>query len=314
MDDFIYNDITEKISFAFNNQIKCLEAVYNFEYGTEFEVGVCKFLRNFLPLKYGICRGFVVDKQGNKAGDDIIIYDQEKYPTLRLLGQHNTYELKEQIPVDAVYAYIEAKHSLTEETLKKAIVQVAEVKKMCYSRNLIYIQEISNNETIFNNKFSTENSWDPAILNPVYGMILSAHCKFKNTSESLTSKIVEIINFMRKEISGYGYYNVDSIGIDESTAAFCASNKNITTEKAEKIRHITKFYTGIVDESIYQISKYDNRAYGLVFCHLMNALSHIQLSDMPWSDILNTASIPDNAERERAIIAFKSQSDESKKS
>ena len=69
-------------------------------------MSVCKFLRRFLPLKYGICRGFVVDRHGNT---DIITYDQELYPTLRFLDSDNQFAQKEQIPVEVVYAYIEAK-------------------------------------------------------------------------------------------------------------------------------------------------------------------------------------------------------------
>lgn len=60
-------------------------------------------------MKYGICRGFVVDRHGNTAGDDIITYDQELYPTLRFFDSDNQFAQKEQIPVEVVYAYIEAK-------------------------------------------------------------------------------------------------------------------------------------------------------------------------------------------------------------
>ena len=55
-------------------------------------------LRIFLPSKYGVCRGFVVNRHGDKAGDDIIIYDQEKFPTLRLLPKDD-FSLKEEIPI-----------------------------------------------------------------------------------------------------------------------------------------------------------------------------------------------------------------------
>ena len=50
-----------------------------------------------------------MDRHGNTAGDDIITYDQELYPTLRFLDSDNQYAQKEQIPVEVVYAYIEAK-------------------------------------------------------------------------------------------------------------------------------------------------------------------------------------------------------------
>ena len=48
-----------------------------------------------------------MDRHGNTAGDDIITYDQELYPTLRFLDSDNQFAQKEQIPVEVVYAYIE---------------------------------------------------------------------------------------------------------------------------------------------------------------------------------------------------------------
>lgn len=39
----------------------------------------------------------------------ISFYDQELYPTLRFLDSDNQFAQKEQIPVEVVYAYIEAK-------------------------------------------------------------------------------------------------------------------------------------------------------------------------------------------------------------
>ena len=50
-----------------------------------------------------------MDRHGNKEGDVSITYDQELYPTLRFLDSDNQFAQKEQIPVEVVYAYIEAK-------------------------------------------------------------------------------------------------------------------------------------------------------------------------------------------------------------
>ena len=107
--EYIYNGIVENIAQEFERELGSIMAGFNFDYGGGFFICVCKFLRRFLPLKYGICRGFVVDRHGNTAGDDIITYDQELYPTLRFLDSDNQFAQKEQIPVEVVYAYIEAK-------------------------------------------------------------------------------------------------------------------------------------------------------------------------------------------------------------
>ena len=110
-------------------------------YGGEFEIAICQILREFLPNKYGICRGFVVSSDGEIAGDDIIIFDQERFPTLKLKGV-GQYARKEQIPIEAVYAYIEAKHSINllqkdNNSIFKAIKQVESVKRLCNKREKI---------------------------------------------------------------------------------------------------------------------------------------------------------------------------------
>jgi hypothetical protein len=46
-----------------------------------------------------------------KAGDDIITYECHLFPTARFLLDCD-FSLKEQVPVEAVAAYIEAKHAL----------------------------------------------------------------------------------------------------------------------------------------------------------------------------------------------------------
>ena len=114
-----YNDFILKVDEQANSVFKDIEAEHNFEYGPEFEIAICKLLRRFLPSKYGICRGYVVSRDGKKAGDDIIIFNKDRFPTIR--GNNEDFLKKEQVPIEAVYAYIEAKHKLNETSLKKAI-------------------------------------------------------------------------------------------------------------------------------------------------------------------------------------------------
>ena len=307
MDDFIYNGIIDNIARKFENELCNIEAKYNFDYGDEFEIAVCKFLRRFLPLKYGVCRGFVVDKNGNSAGDDVIIYDQELFPTLRFLDVENQFTQKEQIPVEAVYAYIEAKYTLNENTLKKAIKQVYNVKKLCYSRNCKSKVPVIDGLHIFNNKYSEANGWNPCIYNPVYGMILSANCVDVNGNKTMLGS--ETTHFLFKairedlklDIDEMKYYCFDSVIAGKSTTAFCGhylydKNGNIIDGVL-----LTRFYTGINSCSCYQINTHENIAFGLAIAHLMMALNFIQLDTMPWDMIFNTAKMPNREEREQFL-------------
>jgi hypothetical protein len=116
--------------------IQSIAARYNFDLGNEFEIVLCEFLSILLPGRFGVCRGFIVASNDQFAGDDIIIYDRHAYPTLRLLPQ-GRYERREEIPADAVYAYIEAKHTLYlnepethGQSLAKANKQIRGVKAL----------------------------------------------------------------------------------------------------------------------------------------------------------------------------------------
>jgi hypothetical protein len=111
MNDFLYAGYIERLAKRFDEALSEIEAVHNFEYGAEFEVAICKVLRRVLPHKYAVCRGYVVDESGHTSGDDIVIFDRIRFPTLRSRDEED-FSLKEHVPIDAAYAYIEAKHTL----------------------------------------------------------------------------------------------------------------------------------------------------------------------------------------------------------
>jgi hypothetical protein len=167
-----YNDFIIKIDKQARSAFEEIAAEHNFEYGAEFEIAICKLLRRVLPSKYGICRGYVVSKSGEIAGDDIIIFNQERFPTLR--GINEDFAKKEQIPIEAVYAYIEAKHKLNESSLKKAVSQIREVKKLISERPKIPINPITQS---FGSNFPgiKENGAKvyPNYGNPVFTMVWS---------------------------------------------------------------------------------------------------------------------------------------------
>jgi hypothetical protein len=111
MPTYLYDNYIISLSEKFLRRLEDISTYYNFDFGDEFEIAICQILRSFLPEKFGICRGFVVAKNGDREGDDIIIFDQTRFPTLRL-NERNELSRKEAIPIEAVYGYIEAKHRL----------------------------------------------------------------------------------------------------------------------------------------------------------------------------------------------------------
>ncbi|WP_437566783.1 DUF6602 domain-containing protein [Sorangium sp. So ce542] len=110
------------------------KARHNFELGDGFEVALCRVLRELLPDRVGVCRGYIVDRNGDAAGNDIIVFDATRFRAPRAP------ESKEEVPVEAVFARIEAKHTLYAhakahesnpgQSLVKACSQVADVKRL----------------------------------------------------------------------------------------------------------------------------------------------------------------------------------------
>ncbi len=174
MAEFRYKDMVGRYSKAIAAELTKMEAIYNFNHGEEFEIACCHILRSLLPSKYGICRGHIITSDNQQAGDDLIIYDRDNSPTLRLLPEGD-YSRKEYIPVESVYAYIEAKHNLIvaggDENLSKALEQVEAAKNLP--------REDRPHNEILPGVFCPEGSIepteksDPKRSNPMYGVILS---------------------------------------------------------------------------------------------------------------------------------------------
>lgn len=315
MDEYVYNGIIKNISTRFESELENMSTVYNFDLGAEFEIAVCKVLRKILPLKYGICRGFVVDKSDNKGGDDIIIYDRMNFPNLRFLGHEDDYARKNQIPVEAVYAYIEAKHKLDADTLDKAFDQIVKVKKICYNRHHIALVPVENGVSVFNNEYSKKNGWNPIVTTPVYTMIISKECVdltgviATNGDDSTKFLQHQISDTLAEKIASNSMYNPDAIIAGDASTAICAHHLYDKDGKGRSGLQITRFYTGIEPFACYQIAKNDNIAYGLGVSHLMLALDFIKLKTMPWDMIFNVANVEDKAVRDGLIAELAKNSE-----
>jgi hypothetical protein len=134
-----YDKFLRNISNAIETQFNEISARYNFDLGGEYEMAIADLLRKILPDQYGVCRGFVVTEKDEFGGDDIIIYDKNRFPTLRLLDKGDSSK-KQEIPVEAVYAYIEAKHTIFLNSTThaqgfiKAWSQVGKIKSLARER------------------------------------------------------------------------------------------------------------------------------------------------------------------------------------
>ncbi|MEH6505989.1 MAG: DUF6602 domain-containing protein [Sulfitobacter litoralis] len=81
--------------------------------------------RTYLPKRYEVATGFVIDSRGARSDQiDLVIYDKHFTPTL-LDQQSHRY-----IPAEAVYAVFEAKPHFDKDYLKYAGEKAASVRKL----------------------------------------------------------------------------------------------------------------------------------------------------------------------------------------
>ena len=143
----MYSNYLETLDIRFKAAFSTIDTVYSFDCGPELEIALCNVLRDALPQKFGICRGFAVDRSGNLFGDDIIIYDHMALPTLAVRSS-NEFLRKERIPIEAIYCYIEVKNTINiqgcdSSSLNHAFTQVTNVKKLCSQRKPVSLTQLS---------------------------------------------------------------------------------------------------------------------------------------------------------------------------
>jgi hypothetical protein len=84
-----------------------------------------ELLTRFIPKRYGVGTGIVIDRHGNQSRQcDIVIYDNFLYPSLLSLATVHLF------PVDIVYATIEVKTTLNSESVKESLANIASVRNL----------------------------------------------------------------------------------------------------------------------------------------------------------------------------------------
>lgn len=263
------------ISKKCNSIFDEISVTYSFDNGDEFEIALCKLLRIILPNKFGIVRGFIIDKYGNKAGDDIIIYDQERFPTLRLL-ESNNFSNKSEIPFEAVYAYIEAKNTLYIEenggqSLDKALSQIENIKNL--KRDIVPLNKL-NSRISFEGIANLKNQFWPEISNPFYTAIISRNLKTKlNQSETDPKKLHN--SFL---------INGNSVINNSNCPDLIIAGSNFIGVPAITTQIESPFY--IKDLSHLALFQTQGTSYGIGLSFMMYALDYILLGNLHWPTIL----------------------------
>lgn len=273
-----YNDLLKDISKKFDTAWSGVKTVHNYEHGDETEVTLCTLLREFLPAKFGICRGYVVSQNGETAGDDIIIYDKLRFPTVRNL--ENDFSKKDQVPIEAVYAYIEAKTTINIEgtdasSLYYAFEQAAKVKELCNTRKQVPLTQISPSTNLSNVTLKDREGYPP-YRNPMYSMIFARNVRLKVGAKSITDP-----REVQNAVSGFdvkGFVYPDFVTLGRSNVILPGVSRD------GKIVLLSPFYYG---KGVALTSRTtEAQAYGSSIAHLFWALDQIELHPMSWGKIL----------------------------
>jgi len=280
----LYGGYVTTLAERFDEALREIQVGYNFEYGSEFEIAICQTLRRALPHKYGICRGFVVDASGEIAGDDIIIYDRARFPTLRLLTDED-YSRKERIPIEAIYAYIEAKHTIDIEgdgdsSLRHSSEQVARVRALCGRRAAVPQSQIGPFMVLDPRSFTPcGREGYPEILNPLFTMILARNVRQKPKQNPLTDPH-EIQRILLQE---------DNRPPTFPDAAILGKDSVILPVLRDPGRLRFRSPFSIEGRSASMCRVCPGIAFGVGLGMLLFALDQIQLGTMGWSHILEDA-------------------------
>ena len=271
-----YNDYIETVSTRFKTHLDEIATVHHFEYGDEYEVAICRTLSAILPERFGICRGFVVTADGQKAGNDIIIYARDRFPVLRLM-KDDDYSLRQQIPVEAVYAYIEAKHTLIldgkgEQSLHKAGSQVAAVKAL--PREPITVKNAFHPYIDFTNLRATKRKNFPQILNPFFGAIIARNIKIRESSKKPLESSLQI----RDALNGR---SVDADLLIAGGDVVCLPF--IDDDQGKEVYH-SPF--AIEEQSKLVCRETPGLAFAVGICSLLLALDTIILGHINWRAII----------------------------
>ena len=265
--NFKMNNNYDNFSNRLTKQVKArfleVEAIYNFDLGDESEIAVCQLLSSILPDKFGICRGFIIAKNGERAGDDIIIYDKLSFPLIRQ-NNRNDFSLKQQVPIEAVYAYIECKNSIkTDVVLNKAITQVIDVKKLLLKRFLKLNKNYDLKGPIYNGRPRDWPRQEPENINQPFTMIFT-----REWDEKLKINIPNSINTPDLLILGENHFASQTInlGPDGDKGALFFDSKHFAN---------------------LRIDKTDNNSFGLGILMLLQALNQIELQQINWIETLN---------------------------
>ncbi len=281
---FMYGDYVRRISQEFDGELQKIEAHHNFELGDEFEKVICKVLRRLLPSHFGVCRGYVVDEHGNEEGDDVIIFDRMRFPRLRPVDESD-FDTTQRIPIEAVYAYIEAKHTLVlsgtgGQSFAKAIEQVGDVKALCATREPVSRRALNRYATLGEGfKQEIDSDW-PEVRNPMFTAIFARFVRLREGHSRIdSSAVIHELEANQQDIPSPFDNSPDLVVLGSDVSLLPI----VSREDPETQEYVSPFLVSgakLVPFSCQETS------FAIALCDILYALDNIELGRLEWSEII----------------------------
>jgi hypothetical protein len=161
----IYNQIQSEVEFI--NDLILHQGIK----GEGNEAIIRELIKKFIPKKYGVSSGIVVDKNGNSSKQcDIIIFDNYQYPEIFTLSNIHIF------PVDLVYAVIEVKTTLNNKQARLSIENIRSIKKLDYIKEQF---RVSPTEPI-DMKKRDSTLWINKVTQPPLGLVFAYQTNTSN--------------------------------------------------------------------------------------------------------------------------------------
>lgn len=289
MPTYCYRNFVHTLSKRISANLDTIEIQHNFEYGPEFEIVMCEVLQNALADKFGITRGYVVDINGAAAGDDIVIFEKSRFPTLAI-RENGKFARKEFVPIEATYCYIEAKHTINLEgddpqSLSHACNQISKVKELCSTRSTISPNQIAPYFNVGEKLVASSPPDFPKILNPMFGVLFARQVRRRKGGAIITNA-EQIDSILATQ----------GISSNEAPDLLVLGENNLilpTLQDQTSGQHKVRSPFFIPGRSAYHTRKVNGIAFGIGFTLIMAALDWINLGVMPWHKIyVNALDIP----------------------
>ena len=282
-----YQGYLRKISNRFKARFDEIFPHWNFDQGNEFEVELCALFSELLPDKYGVCRGFITSKENSTSeeitSDDIIIYDKLTAPILRPPTSY-AFTRRENVPIEAVYAYIEAKNTIELKDkskgtfIGKAIEQVKEVKSL--TRKPRTYEEIIDGVILPPGEIQRKD-FHPDILNPMFTAIFARGVRINGDLVDEEKDIGKILHLLEQ------HDELDEV----ADLVVLGPNIVLIPTRQGKVGEKDIYEYPILKRGRHKlaIEVIDGEAYGIGLVSIILALDRIRLGPVPWIEVVGDA-------------------------